>query len=431
MGGDIKVFSEYGKGSIFTIELPQKIRSIEPLAAVANPKEKRVLVYENNKIYADSIICAVDNLGVNCDRVESDEDMLKKLNSNDYSFIFVSNSSLIKVKKVAEEFKSNAKIILLAEFGNTNVDKSSNVLAMPAQSISIANMLNGVSDSFSYNVNENTAIRFIAPSARILIVDDIGTNLKVAEGLISPYKMQIDLCFSGFEAIEIAEGNSYDLIFMDHMMPEMDGIEATKIIRNLGGKGLYYKNLPIIALTANAVSGVKEMFLANGFNDFLSKPIDTVKLNAILEKWIPKWKQEKVNSKIKNTKSNQNNSSSTIEIKGVNTKKGIETTGGDLEFYMQTLALFCKDSIQKIEEIKESLKTKDYNSYTIYVHALKSISANIGAIDLSEAAKKLEIAGRQRDIAFIDANNAQLITDLKAVLSDIDKVFANSPIISM
>jgi len=132
--------------------------------------------------------------------------------------------------------------------------------------------------------NDDMAIKFNAPNAMVLVVDDIDANLKVVKGLMQPYKMQVDLCTSGAEAIEMVKANNYDLVFMDHMMPEMDGVEATNIIRET------HKNLPIIALTANAVSGVKEMFLSNGFNDFLSKPIDIVNLNSTLEKWLPKEK---------------------------------------------------------------------------------------------------------------------------------------------
>ena len=123
---------------------------------------------------------------------------------------------------------------------------------------------------------------FSAPNAKVLVVDDIGINLRVAKGLLAPYNMKIDLCLSGSEAIEKIKNNHYDLVFMDHMMPEMDGMEAVKQIRE------FSPNLTIIALTANAVSGMREKFIENGFNDFLSKPIDTRKLNDILEKWIPR-----------------------------------------------------------------------------------------------------------------------------------------------
>jgi len=290
MDGDIKVQSEYGKGSTFTIKLSQKICSPEPLASIEKPEEKSALVYEQNKIYADSIISTIDNLGVICHRVESDYNLREKLQTKNYTFLFVSHSLLINAKAIIKELESKTQIVVLTKFGKVPSGINSKILTMPAYSISVANILNCISDNFSYNTNENTSVvQFIAPKAKVLIVDDIGTNLKVAEGLMEPYKMEIDLCFSGIEAIAAVAKNHYDIVFMDHMMPEMDGIEATKLIREK------YAELPLIALTANAVSGTKEMFLSNGFDDFLSKPIDTIKLNAILGKWIPKEKQEKLN----------------------------------------------------------------------------------------------------------------------------------------
>jgi signal transduction histidine kinase/CheY-like chemotaxis protein len=297
MGGDISVQSEYGKGSTFTITLLQEIRSPEPLASVEKPEEKSVLVYEPNEIHANSIICTVDNLGVVCYRVENDYDLREKLQSKDCTFLFVSYSLLINAKAIIRELKSKIQIVVLTEFGNATADMKLDALSMPVHSLSVANILNGVSGRFSYSANEDaSAARFSAPKARILIVDDIGTNLKVAEGLLLPYNMQIDLCMSGSAAIEAVKKYSYDLVLMDHMMPQMDGIEATKLIREMGSENPSYAELPIIALTANAISGIKEMFLANGFNDFISKPIDTVKLNIVLARWIPKEKQEKLDA---------------------------------------------------------------------------------------------------------------------------------------
>jgi CheY-like chemotaxis protein len=426
MGGDVKVQSEYKKGSTFIIELPQKIRSMEPLARVENPEKKKVLVYEQNRIYADSIVCAVDNLGVECDRTETLEDLREKLKTKSYSFIIASSILLESVKRAVEEFNSNAQIVMLAEFSDTTYDKNLSVLRMPTQSISIANVLNGVFDSFSYSANENFTVRFTSTKARVLVVDDIGTNLKVAEGLMLPYKMQVDSCTSGAEAIETVIKYNYDLVFMDHMMPEMDGIETVKIIRSLGNKNKYYNNLPIIALTANAVSGVKEMFLANGFNDFLSKPIDTVKLNSILAKWIPKEKQKKKSNTEEKITDESSSVAASLKIEGIDVNKGIKMVGGKQELYMQTLAIFHKDGIQKIEEIKESLKTETYSLYATYIHALKSASANIGAFDLSEAAKELEIAGKKADSAFVKLNNAKFLANLETLLSNIGKVLAGN-----
>ncbi|MDR1812866.1 MAG: response regulator [Candidatus Fibromonas sp.] len=421
MGGDINIYSEYGKGSIFTITQPQKIRSPEPLAAVENPEDKSVLVYERRQAYADSMICNIDNLGVDCTRVKNEEELYEKLKARDYSFIFVTYILLGGVKRILSELGSKAQIVALTGFGNTITDKDLSTLAMPVHSISVANILNGISDTFSYSASgyrfSNT---FRAPKARVLIVDDISTNLQVAEGLLLPYEMQVDLCLGGAEAIDAVEENNYDLVFMDHMMPEIDGVEATKRIRELGER---YKNLPIVALTANAVSGVKEMFLANGFNDFLSKPIDTIKLNSILGKWLPKEKQEKTKEEI----SNESDSVTLMDIEGVDIKKGITLTGGKVKNYLRTLAVFHKDVIQKIEEIKKCLETDNYPLYTIYVHALKSASANIGAGEISEAAKMLEFAGNQEDMKYIRQHNAKFLADLQILLDNISVVIsANS-----
>ncbi|MDR3299206.1 MAG: response regulator, partial [Candidatus Accumulibacter sp.] len=130
---------------------------------------------------------------------------------------------------------------------------------------------------------------FTAPEAEVLIVDDFTSNLLVAEGLLIPYKMRVFTCLNGREAVERVRERSFDLVFMDHMMPEMDGVEATRVIRAM--KEERCRTLPIIALTANAVSGMREMFLENGFNDFLSKPIEVTKLDTVLEKWIPAGKR--------------------------------------------------------------------------------------------------------------------------------------------
>jgi len=186
------------------------------------------------------------------------------------------------------------------------------------------------------------------------------------------------------------------------MMPEMDGIEATKLIRK------NYPDLPIIALTANAVSGTKEMFLSNGFNDFLSKPIDTVKLNSILEKWLPDVKAVK----------SESYSKADFEIDGVDVDKAIEMLDGNLELYMELLDAFHKDSTQKIDEIK------NYNNplYTNNIHALKGTCGSIGAFALAEKAKALEAAGKRRDLTYIEQNNPEFLSTLEVLLKNVNKV---------
>ena len=127
-------------------------------------------------------------------------------------------------------------------------------------------------------------------SARILVVDDIITNLIVAKSLLAPYRMQVDLCESGKAAIAAVRTKNYDLVFMDYRMPEMDGIEAVRRIRAFGADNPHYENVPIVAFTAEMIRDVKKMFLESGFNDYLAKPADTAELSTMIEKWIPKSK---------------------------------------------------------------------------------------------------------------------------------------------
>ena len=293
MGGDIDVYSEYGQGSTFSVTIPQKFLFSQPLAYVNNPDTLSVIVYEHRELYDNSIISAVNNLGVRCTAVSGISELMEKINSTENTILFISFALYDNNKEAITNSGSAARVVVLTEFGEVVPDKNLQALVMPVYSISIANVLNGEAVDFSYNESKELIVGFTAPDANVLIVDDIITNLKVAKGLLSPYKMQVDLCKSGIMAIDAIKKNHYDLVFMDHLMPEMDGMETTRRIRamdppNAQSTDLAAFALPIIALTANAVSGTREMFLQNGFNDFLSKPIDTIQLNSILEKWLPR-----------------------------------------------------------------------------------------------------------------------------------------------
>ena len=419
MNGKIDVISKYGEGSIFTVSLPQKLCSREPLASVENPTEKSVLLYERKKIYSDSIVFSVENLGVNCKLAANESELFEEISSGKYAFVFIAYNLFNKNKENLLKNKKDIKIVIFTEFGEIIPDKNMNILSMPVHSISIADILNGIS-SFSYNESSGLIVRFTAPDARVLVIDDITTNLKVAEGLLIPYEMNVDLCKSGLDAIEAIKSTHYDIVFMDHKMPGMDGLETTQYIRIMGEEDEYFKKVPIIALTANAVIGTKEMFLSNGFNDFLSKPIDTIMMNTVLETWIPKEKQTSVTQLKNESDTNQvEQADELIEIEGVDVQTGVLFSGGKVSNFMNILEVYFKDGITKIEEIKECLNTGDLKLYTTNVHALKSASANIGAKKIAEAAKALEAAGDMNDLNYINNNNDQFIEDLELLLKNI------------
>jgi CheY-like chemotaxis protein len=218
------------------------------------------------------------------------------LSYREYDYFFVSYELYREHEEFINNHVNNTKIVIITEFGESVPDTGRNVITMPIYCVAIANIINNVYDSFSYDASKKLSVQFAAPEARVLVVDDIATNRRVIQGLLAPYNMQVDVCMNGLAAIDMVKSNVYDMLLMDHRMPVMDGIEATRHIREMGSEDPYYNNVAIIALTANAIEGTRELFLENGFNDFLSKPIDTVLLNTILVKWIPKDKHEPLSS---------------------------------------------------------------------------------------------------------------------------------------
>jgi len=291
MGGSISANSVYGKGSTFTITIPQMmVEQCEKIASVQNPAAKKVLLYETNEINANSVLKALDNLGVEYASVKNYDEFCSELKKS-YPFVFVSDDIFAQAKKTAWALGIASNFVILKKFGTHAYEKYAKTIILPIHAISIANILNESNDDADSEENFDESRTFVTSDVRVLIVDDISINLMVAEGLMAAYMMQIDTCTNGKAAIEKIKNTKYDIVFMDHMMPELDGIETTRIIRKMPGE--YFATLPIIALTANAVSGMRHTFLQNGMNDLLTKPIELPKLNEILDKWLPSGKKSK------------------------------------------------------------------------------------------------------------------------------------------
>lgn len=241
-------------------------------------------------------------------------------------------------------------------------------------------------------------ITFTAPDARILIVDDNKVNLKVAEGLLRPYHMNVETADSGSRAIEMIQDGQFDLVFMDHMMPLMDGVDATKIIREMHGE--YFQKVAIVGLSANAVRGAKEMFLEAGMNDFVAKPIEMRIMDRTLRRWLPEEKiisnknaEEVVNRDGDDEKTNPY----LWQMEGIDVAAAMEYACGDAELYREILSDY-RDSIQeKADVIEGAVTDKDLEIYTIEVHSLKSTSKSVGAMALSELARNLEECGKRGD----------------------------------
>jgi signal transduction histidine kinase/HPt (histidine-containing phosphotransfer) domain-containing protein len=236
------------------------------------------------------------------------------------------------------------------------------------------------------------------PHGKVLVVDDMDMNLYVAKGMLSPYGLRIDTALGGHEAIEKIKRNEYDLVFMDHMMPKMDGMETAQEIRKLGKE---YEKLPIVALTANAVSGMREMFLSNGFNGFISKPIVMQELDAVLKEWLS---PEKVtqHTKLETAADDMYNSfvDAIRKIDEINVEIGLNRFSSMKDMYRSTLGMFHKRILAECKNMASYLAAKDLNSFLISVHTMKSSLATIGAMRLSELSFELETASKKGDIDF-------------------------------
>jgi len=263
--------------------------------------------------------------------------------------------------------------------------------------------------------------------SKILVVDDMDMNLYVAKGMLAPYDLEIDTATSGHDAIEKVKRKKYDLVFMDHMMPKMDGIEATQEIRKLGEE---YGKLPIIALTANAVAGMREMFLANGFSGFISKPIAVQELDKVLREWLS---IEKVPESGEETPDSAKVDAfsrfiaEVAKIEEINTEIGVNRFPGMKEVYRITVEMFYKKLLLECNNLTDFLAREDLESFAISVHAMKSSLATVGAMRLSEMAAELETASKNREIDFCQGRFPKLRDKLLALNKKLSVIFDVEP----
>ncbi|GHS89665.1 hypothetical protein AGMMS49957_13350 [Synergistales bacterium] len=263
-------------------------------------------------------------------------------------------------------------------------------------------------------------IRTYMPYGRVLVVDDVKTNLDVAKGLMTPYGLAIECVDNGYEAIEKIQAIGdeqearYDVVLMDHMMPGMDGVEAVRAIRALKTK--YARRVPIIALTANAISGSEEMFLANGFNGFISKPIDLLKLDAVLNKWIRDRHNEAPRVEVEQDVAAES-LSPCFHVKGIDFDAGVARYGAE-SIYLQILDSYAFSTPELLDKLRYPSED-GLEAYAILVHGLKGSSRAICADEIGQAAEKLEFAAKARNFKTVSAQNCALIKSVDDLLSEL------------
>lgn len=419
MGGHIEVDSEYGKGTTFTLSVKQKIGDSISMIQIQHKDRLHILVYEIIDCVSENIDHVLSSLGIShimCDDLTAINDL------RDISHLMIQKKHFIHNRNHFERLFSKEQIILLMDIGEENDPalKEYKQAFLPLLYLQIGILVNNL--SLEEGAYRNTFTIEPMPYARVLVVDDNETNLIVMKGMLEPYQMRVDVALSGFDALVLVEKERYDAIFMDHMMPDMDGVETTRRIRAMEGE--YYKTVPIIALTANSLSGIRESFIKEGFDEYLDKPVLYAKLDGILKRFLlvdnPKDgvlqnKEDSIPMK------EEPKAEETIRegIEGVHIKKSVKALGGSLQVYLRVLRTYIPDMEKRKEEILPLIEKPDMKQFVICIHAMKSASYGVGAERLGKQAEALEMAGKAGDRKWVKDNIGDFLRKLDETLQEI------------
>ena len=437
MGGFISVRSKKGEGSEFQIIVPQKVEQYEPMIVLENPLRFNVLVYiDMNQFfissvkseYGNNIRNITENLGIVVHVCRNLNELKRRIERNYITNIFI---TLYEYTMDESYFNGLAKqtgvVIILEETEDYRVHSDDIIrLYKPFYALPVSIILKGGKRYNNLSREDMNRNMFIAPDAKILIVDDNAINLRVESSLMKNYRFTIDTALSGMEALEKLESKDYDMVFMDHMMPEMDGVDTLHRIRDKAG--IYYANIPVIALTANAVAGAKEMLIAEGFQDFLSKPVEIASMHRILEKYLPDAKKiydfEDDVTDVQSGETVYNNyERDTIYEQLHNPQAFVKDTAADidekqgalycgsLEDFEDILKIHYEDYEENSRKIQAFYDLKDWKNYVILVHGLKSSMKSVGIMKLSDMCLGLELAGKENRIDYILKNHDAMMAE--------------------
>lgn len=428
MGGNISVESDYGKGSTFIVTIPQEICLADPMIPLSDKMEQAevyVCLPESDEELTRYVIRELRKLHIHPSLISSVSSIsLGKSNKN--SYLIMQQSNFPSCQETIDSLFLQDHVLLLMKNSDTTESKYYNYQQMYAYNLMMqaANILNGhpvKTASKKANVYEDTTF----PSAHILIVDDNDVNSSVAKRLMEPYEMDIDLASNGFDALKMASEKVYDLIFLDHMMPGMDGIETVQKLRNMGG---IRKDLPVIALTANVFSDAKTYFTENGFSDFLAKPINIKELHNTLVQYL----QKKAVLKISEKKQDKTFIPEKIKacfapLKHFDVDASLEYFDHSADFYLEMLKTFRQGLLDRRSELDSIYENRDIKLFTIHVHAIKSASKSVGALEFSELAKTMEAFGHQNNWKSISRKYQELLDYTDLILEELDQCIKAAP----
>ncbi|MDE6922564.1 MAG: response regulator [Oscillospiraceae bacterium] len=458
MGGFIHFESKGREGLHAHIAIPQGLVDKRPCIMLNEPERLCIACYfrperyscdEVREYYDGLIYNLVEGLGIKGYQTHNFEGLLRLQRTQKLTHVFIAQSEYEENRVYYEDLAATLQVVVIAD-KEFSLDSESSLLMIhkPFSALSVANLLNGELGARGFAEAQAAGRKpFTCPGVRALAVDDEEMNLVVAKGVLGSYGIQVDTCLSGREAVAQCDSVSYDIIFLDHMMPGFDGVQTLKKIREL--QNGVYQDLPVIALTANTVSGAREMFRGEGFTEFVPKPIERTVLERVLRRVLPKHLIQYVEETAGSGGDAPSEEAQAVPAPaeethaapgpaqpaqspqaavltqapadglaplydrlaqaGINVEVGLNYCGGDEGFFREMLQMFQAQSGTKKAEIVSLYDEANWADYAVKVHALKSTSLTIGAEALSSQAKELELAGKRGDADFIREHHSALM----------------------
>lgn len=448
LGGFMIIKSKPDVGTTVHVSLPQTVVDASSCMSVNNP-DKLCLgaflhfeKFENpvvREYYNSMVLNIVNGLGIQMHRVDNTDNLKRLKESLPMTHLFVGEEEYCSDIELMEKLAKDMIVVVVANQDFTLPAKSNaRILEKPFYCFPVTTILN---TDINTRVKEGGKLRL--NGVRALVVDDEPMNLVVGKSIFKRYGMVVSTATSGPESIDICREKQFDIIFMDHMMGGMDGVEAMKKIR--GDVTGLDNNVPIVALTANAMSSAKQMFLSEGFDGFVSKPIEIEELERVLKQVLPKsllsfeYEDEEGNSYIAEEENDEEETKEAIikepekktlaeKLEGskIDVEAGLKYCLGDEEFYNTLLIQFANEASEKIPALMDFYEQKDWGNYEIIVHALKSTSKMIGAMELSEEALKLEKAAKEKKESYIFDNHDHVMSVYEVLKEKINQATDNS-----
>ncbi|MCR4841227.1 MAG: response regulator [Lachnospiraceae bacterium] len=449
LGGFMTIRSKVGEGTEVHVSIPMSVTDDNSCMSVNNPEKIHVASFFNfenlstpavRDFYTHQAKNLARGLRVRIFRISDGKDLYKVDDS--VTHLFVGENEYLTNRDAIEKIAENC-VVTVVYYHELNLPSNSRVklMQMPFYSFPIVSILNTSSEV------KPVGSKMVVSGIQALIVDDEPMNLIVASSIFKRYGLKVSTAKSGPESIQMCHDNVYDIVFMDHMMAGMDGVEAMKKIKtDLHGKN---HDTPMVALTANAMSSAKQMFLSEGFDGFVSKPIVLEELERTLKRLLPKnsisyiSEGEEVSvaddevfefgpEAAENTEADASAKScdppdvfEKLEAAGIDTAAGLGYFDGDKDFYMELVVQFTEELSNKIDNLNKFYAAEDWGNYEIIIHATKSSCKMIGENVISDEAYKLEQAAHNKDAGYITDNHNRVLKRITLLKEALTKLLGN------